>query len=363
MRNKRTILIPILLLMLVFLSTGSAYAEENASAIYLSETPYQMAFVDGGFSTVGAQTHDIDANPDAQPIHTVKLNPYYIDTLEVTNQQYADCVNAGACTAPTSVASETRDPYYGVEWFSRFPVVNVTWQDAADYCKYVGKRLPTEAEWEKAAMGAIDYRRYPWGNSEPKSYTINMTGVPGDTEMGNTYLNGASPFGLVDVAGNVSEWVSDWYSDGYYKVSEQDYPKGPAEGTEKVIRGDSYKTALSDVHLTNRYKLDPEQSNNYTGFRCAKDVRELVSYTVTATPEADDAKVSTALIQSGQQDGIFVLNEPGVGKQMVCIAKNGSVVELLDGPTEISYTKWYKIRTQSGCEGWTLASSLNLQVN
>ena len=334
---------------------------DSSSEIYQSETPYNMVFIDAGYSTVGAQQQDLNAKEDAKPLHIVYLDPYYFDILEVTNGQYAECVAAGACKEPEVKSSETRDPYYGVDWFSRFPVINVTWQDASDYCEYVGKRLPTEAEWEKAAMGAEDYRRYPWGNSDPKPYTINMTKVPGDTEMGNSYPKGASPYGVVDMVGNVSEWTSDWYSADYYSVSPEKNPTGPEEGTEKVVRGDSFKTDIHSIHITNRYAMDPKTANNYTGFRCAKDVRELVEYTITPQPEETIMTIKKAIVNSGQEEGVFVLEEPGVGKKLNCIAKNGSVVEVSEGPKEMAYTQWYKIRTQSGCEGWSLATSLNLQ--
>ena len=360
MKNKHIYLLCLITSLLSLnLSISVGHCEDLSSTIYSSETPWGMAFIEEGYTTIGAQEQDIAASSNAKPIHTVYLHSYYMDILEVTNQQYAECVAAGLCSEPEDLSSETRDEYYGSDWFGRFPVVNVTWQDAQNYCEYVGKRLPTEAEWEKAAMGSEDYRRYSWGSYEPKTYTINMTKVPGDTEMGNSYPNGASPYGLVDVVGNVSEWVADWYSETYYSESPDVDPTGPEEGTEKVIRGDSWKTDLEDVHVTNRYALDPDSYDNATGIRCAKDVRELVSYTITATPESEDS-VTTAIVRSGQEQGVFILEEPGVGKMQLCTAKNGSVVEVLDGPFEVSYTQWYKIKTQNDCEGWTLASSLEI---
>ena len=108
------------------------------------------------------------------------------------------------------------------------------------------------AEWEKAGMGTSGYRRYSWGNGAPQTYTLNLTKIPGDTEMGNTYWKGQSPYGMVDVVGNVSEWVSDWYSETYYQESVVENPSGPADGTKKVIRGDSWN---SDVEIMSQTVL------------------------------------------------------------------------------------------------------------
>ncbi len=332
----------------------------NITDKYVVDIPEGMVYVEEGMSTVGAKDDDLDAKSDAKPIHEVYLKSYYIDILEVTNEAYSACVKDGKCSEPHETSSATRENYYGNALFNRYPVVNVTWEDAKNYCEYVGKRLPTEAEWEKAGMGTSGYRRYSWGNGAPQTYTLNLTKIPGDTEMGNTYWKGQSPYGMVDVVGNVSEWVSDWYSETYYQESVVENPSGPADGTKKVIRGDSWNSDVETIHVTNRFALEPDQFNNETGFRCAMNVKERVYYN---TPEPDpttEAETRYAIVNSGHDGGVFLLQEPGVNKTIICVAPQGSMLEIIEGPVEINFTKWYHVRTSSGWEGWTIESSLTL---
>ncbi len=348
--NGLLMLFAVMLSLLVCI--GGARAQSGA------DTPPGMVLIEGGKSTIGAPESDFNANADSKPQRVVTLASFYIDALEVTNRDYAKCVAAGYCQEPPEDKSETRDHYYSYEGYGRFPVVNVTWEDATNYCNYLGKRLPTEAEWEKAAMGILEFRRYPWGNDSPKPYHLNLSGVPGDTEMGNSYPKGASSFGVLDTAANVSEWVDDWYAKDAYSQINPANPVGPEEGTQKVIRGDSWKTPLMLVNLTNRYQLEPTGYRNDLGFRCAKNVREEVSYSLIPT-EAAPTDQKQAVVNSGQESGMFVLDEPGIGKKLVCIYKRGVIVDILEGPKEIAFTKWFKIKGPTGCEGWSLASSLD----
>ena len=338
----------------------SAYTDFSEK--YEVDIPTDMTYVEEGMSTLGAEDGDLAAKSDAKPIHQVYLKSYYIDIYEVTNNEYSDCVASGECSEPKELSSATRENYYNDPVFDRYPVINVTWEDAQNYCEYIGKRLPTEAEWEKAAMGTLDYRRYSWGNGSPQSYSMNISGVPADTEMGNSYLKGASPYGLVDVVGNVSEWVSDWYSQTYYAESPVEDPTGPMNGTEKVVRGDSWNTDVESVHVTNRYSMTPEEYNNETGFRCAMDVKERVYYNTPVPDENASEPVESkyAVVNSGNDGGIFILEEPGTNKTIICVAPKGSTLEILEGPVEINYTKWYHVRTTSGWEGWTIESSLSI---
>lgn len=344
----------LLCVLLSAVSQRSVYAQTDAVSL---NAPEGMVLIPGGNSTIGAIAGDNSAAKDAQPIRIVTLKPFYVDVLETTNRDYARCVTAGKCAEPAIDDSETRAYYYSYEGYGRFPVVNVTWEDAKNYCEFMGKRLLTEAEWEKAAMGVNEYRRYPWGNGVPQPYYMNTSGIPGDTEMGNSYPKGVSPFGLMDTVGNVSEWVADWYDEDSYSLYSGTGPVGPETGTQRVIRGDSFKTPLELVNITNRYKLEPDQSNNETGIRCARDVRENIEYNISVAPTVV-TNAKKAIITPGEKSGIFVLNEPGIGKELICVLQNGTVVDIIDEPQEYAYTSWYKVKSPSGCEGWTLASSL-----
>lgn len=320
--------------------------------------PEDMVEVPSSYSLIGAEWGDLSAQTNAKPIHMVRLDSFYIDKYEVTNAKYAECVAAGQCKAPEKTAGRTRDDYYTNPVYARFPVVNVSWQDAADYCKYAGKRLPTEAEWEKAARGTDD-RRYSWGNASPKGIYINISAVPGDTETVNSHYEGRSMYGASDMSGNVSEWTSDWYSGDYYRSGAPlENPDGPAYGSERVVRGDNFASSLAGLHVTNRIGMDPQSSSDTVGFRCAKDARESIPY--DAPREEDGPEKQFGYIKAGNDNGIFLLNEPGNGYDglLLGIVPNGAVIYITGGPLEINYAKWLRILTQDGIAGWTLADSV-----
>ena len=188
----------------------------------ISAAPIDMVYVSPGYSMMGAESGDLSAASNAKPNHLVFLDGFYMDIHEVTNEDFAVCVAAGKCKEPQLKDSKTRTNYYSNPIFAKFPVLNVTWQDAVDYCEFVEKRLPTEAEWERAARGISDDRRYPWGNGSPKMDQMNVSPVPGDTEMVNIYVGGYSPFGAADMLGNAAEWTADWYDAVWYTTGEQD---------------------------------------------------------------------------------------------------------------------------------------------
>jgi serine/threonine-protein kinase len=204
---------------------------------------------------------------DEQPVHTVTLDAFFIDQFEVTNARYQACVDAGACTAPQRTRSETRSQYFGNPDFVQFPVIQVTWDQAQVFCNFDGgKRLPTEAEWEYAATGG-DGRRFPFGNTFD-SHLVPVNSA--DTVVVNSFPLNASPFGAVDMAGNVLEWVADVYDSEFYAEAPEVNPQGPASGSERVLRGGSFGAQDAAVYTTTRrYHKVATQTDVDIGFRCA----------------------------------------------------------------------------------------------
>lgn len=209
---------------------------------------------------------------DEIPIHTVFLDAFWIDQTEVTNAMYAKCVRDGLCIPPPPRAvSSAQDNYYGNPEFDNYPVVHVSWEDARTYCTWAERRLPTEAEWEKAARGT-DGRDYPWGNNPPPNDNLLNYSRPIDegktTEVGS-YPEGASLYGALDMAGNVREWVADWYSDTYYASSPTSNPSGPLPSEHHVIRGGGWAQGSRDVRSSDRFSQSPDYTAGGIGFRCA----------------------------------------------------------------------------------------------
>jgi formylglycine-generating enzyme required for sulfatase activity len=229
---------------------------------------------------------DVFAENDEKPAHIVQIDALWIDQVEVTNGMYGLCVKAGACLPLVKVNSDNRPQYFDVPEFQDYPVVYVTWLDAKSYCEWAGRRLPTEAEWERAARGD-DMRTYPWGGEPPNTSLANFNNELGDTSRVGSYAAGASPFGALDMAGNVWEWVADFYNQSYYASSPVANPTGPDEQLQnlnRVVRGGSYQDGQLNLRLSNRgYELgtDPSalpgsesylgRSSVKIGFRCAAD--------------------------------------------------------------------------------------------
>jgi formylglycine-generating enzyme required for sulfatase activity len=204
-----------------------------------------------------------------KPVHTVRLAAYWIDQTEVTNTQYSLCVQAGACDSPGNFGSFTRDDYYNESDFGRYPVISVSWYDAMAYCEWAGRRLPTEAEWEKAARGD-EGSIYPWGD-DIRCELANYIDCIGDTSHVGSYPAAASPYGALDMAGNVWEWVADWYYVKYYNDSPLDYPLGPDSGAYRVVRGGSWNDYEWYLRTTNRYSYFPDNKRVSIGFRCVQE--------------------------------------------------------------------------------------------
>jgi len=207
------------------------------------------------------------------PAHPVFLDAYWIDQTEVTNAMYFLCVSDEVCNPPGEVSSFTRDVYYGdpaSTSYPDYPVIYVDAFDAAAYCEWAGGLLPTEAQWEKAARGT-DERIYPWGNEAPSCslanfYNPDEGSCVGDTSRVGSYPLGASPYGVMDMAGNVTEWAADWLGD--YPRTLVYNPVGSTSGEMRTIRGGSWDYHEDALHTSNRRFSVPYARDNYIGFRC-----------------------------------------------------------------------------------------------
>lgn len=238
-----------------------------------------------------------------KPVHTVFLKAYYIGKYEISNGDYAKFIDDGGYSQENYWSNGGygicgNQPLYwdsltykggGIAGNEKFPVIGVSWYEANAYCMWLSEktggnyRLPTEAEWEKAARGT-DQRRYPWGNSIDGSYAnYDNSGDPFDNLTPVDYYDGSihgsfstssnvSPYGAYNMGGNVWEWCNDWYSSDYYLKSPADNPKGPVSGSNKVIRGGSWKSVTSSLRSSFRGGNDPPELKYYTlGFRCVRD--------------------------------------------------------------------------------------------
>lgn len=247
------------------------------------EVPGGMVAVPAGPFWMGCNaTLDGACSNGEKPQHLVELSAYAIDVHEVTPAQFASCVQAGACTEPSygSVYCNWKVP--GRE---NHPVNCVTWMEAHDYCKWAGKRLPSEAEWEKAARGGCEKHAgedcakamptYPWGEAEVScEYAVVNEGGSGCGTNG-TFLvgskpKGMSPYGVHDMAGNIWEWTQDWYDPGYYAASPTKDPPGPSSGVVKILRGGAFGIFGPFARSSFRATIDPVLDGIFYGFRCAK---------------------------------------------------------------------------------------------
>ena len=227
-----------------------------------------MALIPAGEFIMGSDKGD----DDEQPVHRVFLDSYYLDKFEVTNGRFAKFVEAIHSEPPWGFADH-ETPVVQAD----HPVRWVNWMDAMGYCLWAGKRLPTEAEWEKAARGT-DGRTYPWGNDPPTPvhavYGLKEGGEETTSDIGDRD-KGQSPYGAHDLAGNLYEWVMDWYAEDYYMnfaANPAVNPRGPTEGTAKVQRGGSYINSPYRLRSSFRTKGEPAEQDPNVGFRCAQDV-------------------------------------------------------------------------------------------
>lgn len=201
---------------------------------------------------------------DDRPVRPIYLDAFYLDQHEVTNGQYAVFVKATGHRAPVHWPKGKL-----TQGMERLPVVNVSWDDAAAYAKWAGKRLPTEAEWERACRGVTEKVKYPWGDRDPTGKDARFNRVDGPGEVCRFPPN---YFGLHDMAGNAWEWCSDWYEREYYQAAPSRNPQGPSAGMYKVLRGGSWADVTKYLTCAYRSWARPAERSPNIGFRCAKSV-------------------------------------------------------------------------------------------
>lgn len=259
-----------------------------------------MAYIPAGAFQMGSEAGD----PDEMPVHTVYLDAFWMDITEVTNAMYAQFVEETKYQTAAEKEGggwvmdlETGQWHYteGANWrrpqgpssnlegLRDHPVVMVSWDDAQAYCAWAERRLPTEAEWEKAARGS-DGRTYPWGEQDLDGSLANFADCNLAVDWADTMANdgcqftapvgsyplGASPYGLLDMAGNVWEWVWDWYDESFYQNSPDDNPTGPTSGEQRLLRGGSWANGSVNLQAANRSRGDSGSPGNDYGFRCAR---------------------------------------------------------------------------------------------
>jgi formylglycine-generating enzyme required for sulfatase activity len=272
---------------------GGGVPDAKTERTAANDAMIQVYIPDGTFMRGG-----LDAVADSNEIPALKvtLKGFWMDKVEVTNGMYLLCVQAGVCALPhyadefgdrPVTKSETRPSYFRNPEYNDFPVVYVGWGDADTYCKWAGRRLPTEAEWEYAARGPFpSFINYPWGDQQPDSSYANYN-YSGDTMRVGSFPAGASPFGILDMAGNVNEWVHDLYDGQYYGPDSILNPQGPLAFSDRfvrVMRGGSWADSWQDIRVSNRSSTIgpnpnlPKSDRRYygnsastIGFRCASD--------------------------------------------------------------------------------------------
>jgi formylglycine-generating enzyme required for sulfatase activity len=234
----------------------------------------EMVLIPAGKSQMGSKQSLLELKPHdlfntdrhtlgpENPAHEVFLDAFHIDIYEVTNVKYKKYVDETKAKKPLG----WENPEFVGD---QQPVVGISWKEALNYCKWNGKRLPTEAEWEKAGRGKRPVK-YPWGNSPPDSEKLNFNEEKNKTMSVGYYEKGKSDYGIYDLSGNASEWVQDWHFPEYYLFSPKENPKGPERGQYKIIRGGNWRNTAEYVDLTYRNATTPRMRNTGIGFRCAK---------------------------------------------------------------------------------------------
>jgi formylglycine-generating enzyme required for sulfatase activity len=290
----------------------------------------KMRLVPAGEFTMGSTEDRYRSDDSEKPLHSVYLNAFWMDQTEVTNAMFGQFIAASGWQTEVEKTGKSHvyNRYYGnsingevrgADWqhphgpnsnlagFSIHPVTQVSWNDAQAYCAWRGARLPTEAEWEKAARGT-DQRTFPWGNQKPSGILLNWDADKNENDgyqftapVGH-YPGGASPYGIYDLVGNVLEWTADWYDSKYYESSLGRNPSGPASGDKRVLRGGAWSDEYYYLRSTYRFGEDPTFANDEIGFRCARSSAPPPTETPAPVPgEFVDAKgIKMQLVSEGK---------------------------------------------------------------
>ncbi|MGB2954427.1 MAG: SUMF1/EgtB/PvdO family nonheme iron enzyme, partial [Anaerolineales bacterium] len=253
---------------------------DNSSTRTSEKENMAQMYVPAGEFMMGSN----NGEEDEKPMHSVYLDAFWIDRTEISNQQYMECVAEKACTRPSSsYRSNSTDAkkYYGISTFKDYPVIFVSLSQAKEYCVWAGRRLPSEAEWEKTARGT-DNRKFPWGNEINGTYlnfgdkngvearNLNWDDGYAETAPVGNYPMGASPYGALDMARNVWEYVADWYDREYHSISPQSNPAGSSSG-DLLVRGGSFGDDFELITTTYRLEVGNIDAGDYAvGFRCAQ---------------------------------------------------------------------------------------------
>ena len=282
MHKSRLITFALLAVSFFCLNTCSRHGKEDSTAAGDAEThlTFSNRGRDGALMVLIPEGNFFMGDPeeeevhyDENPCHEVHLDAFWIDCYEVTNRRYRQFTDATGHRVP-HLETAWAEPY---NWKSRsyppgmddFPVVLVSWEDAVAYATWAGKRLPTEAEWEKAARGGLVKQRYPWGKEITEKQANFFTGITSRNEMKPVGSFLPNPFGIYDIAGNVWEWCSDWYGKTYYRKSPAANPLGPEEGLYRVYRGGAWTNRAEHLRCSERGRNVPHHQSHTIGFRCA----------------------------------------------------------------------------------------------
>lgn len=284
---KRFILLPLTMVFILSVcGLGELFGLKASSAPEIGSTWVQpadgmvMMYVPAGSFEMGSNYDDPE-----KPIHPVNLDAYWIDRTEVTNRMYAAFLSSegnqseGGVTWINSTENDGLIEQSGGNWqaksgYEDYPAVWVSWYGAQAYCAWAGSRLPTEAEWEYAARGN-DGRTFPWGDTPASCSLTNYSDCIMRTAAVGSYLDGASPYGALDMAGNVWEWVADWLGD--YPSSSVSNPQGPSSGSYRVLRGGTWGTwgDTDEIAIRSTYRSwwTPDYSCDLFGFRCSRSAK------------------------------------------------------------------------------------------
>jgi formylglycine-generating enzyme required for sulfatase activity len=307
---------------------------------------------------------------DELPARQVYTDAFYVDMFETTNAEYAQCVAAGVCSPPRAFSAYSYPSYYNNPAFSRYPVIHVTWYDADTYCRWRGKRLLTEAEWEKAArwdpvteMVTV----WPWGNQIDDGTRLNLCDQEcafsgrypvndryADIAPVGTYPRGASHVGAYNMAGNVWEWVADYYDAAYYVYGATTNPAGPPTGTYRIRRGGAFNNPAAFTRSANRKEDLATVEDHQLGIRCGMDAGAPPAAGQPANPPSGSLYIGGQAFVNVVNDTLALRTGPNTTFAKIEELADGTRVTIIDGPQYGGGYTWWYLRAPSGNMGWAV---------